>query len=200
MMPVAPVARQPRRLDAEHGADSTGAEFGNQALEAGPRGEPGARAAEIVVDHGDRHEAGGTGGVRESILSLLAFEIAEHLRHRRLPDVNDGATCQMISGDLGAHRWPPRCPLSPLSCPSPPAAARRAPRAAPPTAAPLAAGRDRLRSSGAAGMAMVDASGAPATSWDAGQSQDGSLGRRLDISSRAPASFSSAWIATRGGP
>ena len=104
MMPVAPIARQPRRLDAEHGADGTGAEFGNQALEAGARGEAGARAAEVVVDHGDRHEAGGAGGVRESVLTLLALEVAEHLRHRRLPDVDDGATCQMISGDLGAHR------------------------------------------------------------------------------------------------
>src|SRR3954471_18076594 len=155
MMPVAPVARQPRRLDAEHGADSTSAEFGNQALEAGARGEAGARAAEIVVDHGDRHEAGSAGSVHKAVLALLALEVAKHLRHRRLPDVDDRATCQMLSGDLGAHRWPPRCPSSPLSCPRLPAAARRAPRAAPPPAAPLAVGRDRFRSSGAAGTAMA---------------------------------------------
>ena len=36
MVPVAPVARQPRGLEAEHRADGAGAELGDQTLEAGP--------------------------------------------------------------------------------------------------------------------------------------------------------------------
>ncbi len=200
MMPVAPIARQPRCLEAEHGADGTGAELGHQALEARACGEAGARTAEVIVDHGDRHEAGGTGGVRESVLTLLALEIAEYLRHRRLPDVDDGATCQMISGDLGAHRLPPRCPSSPPSCPSPPVTARRAPRAAPPRAAFWAAGRDRRRSSGTTGTATVGAVGALAASWDVGCPQDEPVRWSPDISSRTSASFNNASSATRGGP
>ena len=171
MMPVAPIARQPRRLEAEHRADGTGAEFGDQALEAGARGEAGARAAEVVVDHGDGREAGGARGIGEGVLPLLALEVAEHLRHRRLPDVDDGATRQMFSADLGAHRRPPRCPGSPSSWPWPPAAARRAPRAAPPRAEPWAVGPGPARRSGGAETAMVGDGGAPGISWDAGHPQ-----------------------------
>jgi hypothetical protein len=90
MMPVAPIARQPRGFDAEHRADGTGAELGDQALEAGARREAGSRAAKVVVDHGHAREAGGARGVGEGVLTLLALEIAEDLRHRRLADVDDG--------------------------------------------------------------------------------------------------------------
>ena len=36
MMPVPPVARQPRRLKAEHGANGAGADLGHETLEARP--------------------------------------------------------------------------------------------------------------------------------------------------------------------
>jgi hypothetical protein len=66
MMPVAPVARQPRGVDTEYRADDTSAELSDQALEAGARREAGPRAAKVVVDHGHRREAGGARGISEA--------------------------------------------------------------------------------------------------------------------------------------
>jgi hypothetical protein len=49
-MPIATVARQPRGLDREHGADVALTYCGQQFLEARPR-DATARAAKIVVDY-----------------------------------------------------------------------------------------------------------------------------------------------------
>ena len=200
MMPVTPVARQPRRFDAEHRADGTGAEFGDQALEARARHEAGARAAKVVVDHGHGREAGGARGIGEGVLTLLAFEVAEDLRHRRLPDVDDGAARQMVSCDLSAHRRAARCLWSASACLWPPAAVRRAPRGALPRAAPSAAGSGPARRSGSAGTAMVGDVGTPATSSDAGYPEDDPVRRRAGTFWRTETSFSRASSATRGGP
>jgi hypothetical protein len=108
MMPVPAVARQPRRLDAVDRTDGAGAKLADQALEARTGRKTGTRPPEIVIDDGDGFEAGGAGSIGQSVLALLALQVAEHLRHRRLAYVDDGATRQMVSGDLGAHREPPR--------------------------------------------------------------------------------------------
>jgi hypothetical protein len=53
MMPIPPVARQARCLDAVHRADIAGAHHGNKPLEAGALHRARSRAAQIVVDHRD---------------------------------------------------------------------------------------------------------------------------------------------------
>jgi len=199
MLPVASVARQSRRLDAIDRADGARAEFGDQSLEAGSRGEAGARAAEIVVDDRDGGEAGGARGLGQGVLTLSALEVAQYLRHRRLADVDDGGARQMISADLRAHHRPPRC----WSRSSPrwrSAEARRAPRAAPASAAPSATGSDRLRASGAVAPARADDVAARAVSRDGGHPEDDPVGAVTDISSSTAATVANASRVTLGGP
>ena len=50
MVPVAAVAREPRSIEAKHGTDLASAQFGDQAIEAGPLGGAARCAAKIVVD------------------------------------------------------------------------------------------------------------------------------------------------------
>lgn len=63
VMPGAPLAGEPRGFQAIDGADAALADRGDELLEAGPDDQPGAGAAEVVVDGGHRHEACGLGGL-----------------------------------------------------------------------------------------------------------------------------------------
>ena len=147
MMPVPPVARQPRRLDAVDGADVAGADQRHQPLEPRPLHPARSGAAEVVVDHRHRGEARGLRRLRQVILPALAFEIADDLRHGRLANVDDGGAGEMISGDLAAHR---RLPCSSTSCrPSPglPAEDRPGPRPVPACLCSTGTGRSRRSSS-----------------------------------------------------
>src|SRR5215469_7219080 len=53
VMPIAPVAREPRGVEAQHGADLSGAQPGDEPVEAGARRRAAGGTAEIVVDHFD---------------------------------------------------------------------------------------------------------------------------------------------------
>ena len=122
VMPVPPVARQPRRFDAIDGADVARAHHRHQPLEAGAFDRSRSRPAEIVVDHRHRFEARRARGAGQVILPALALQVADDLRHRRLPHIDDRRAGEVISRDLGAHDRLPRCPRLPSF-------ARRAPRA-----------------------------------------------------------------------
>ena len=77
-VPVAPVARQTRRLDREHGTDATLADRREQPLEA-RTADAGTRAAKIVID--DRHirPTESTGPFGETVLSPPALMIVGKL-------------------------------------------------------------------------------------------------------------------------
>ena len=72
VMPVAAVACQAGRVEAQHGPDFSGAQRCHQPLEAGPRHRPGGRAAEIVIDHFDLVESSAPSDVDEFVLELLS--------------------------------------------------------------------------------------------------------------------------------
>src|SRR6516225_450850 len=105
-MPVAAIAGKTRCLDREHGADAALADRSQQALETRTT-DTAARAAEIIVDHLDVDPTELARMIRQPVLPALALLIVQKLVGRRLPAVDDGAACEMFSGDL-AHRWPPR--------------------------------------------------------------------------------------------
>src|SRR5512144_3304403 len=102
MMPVPAVAGQTRRLDTVDGADVAGADPRPQALEPRPLRPARSGAAEVVVDHRHRGKARGFRRLRQVVLPALAFQVADDLRHGRLPNVDDGGAGEMISGDLAA--------------------------------------------------------------------------------------------------
>src|SRR5258706_12258773 len=109
-VPIAPVARQTRRLDGEHCADTTFTDRGQQPLKA-RTADARTRAAKIVID--DRHisptERARTLG--QAILATPTLVIVRKLVHGRLPDVDEGATRQMVRRYLHysppPRRWPP---------------------------------------------------------------------------------------------
>src|ERR1017187_5523463 len=105
-MPVPAIARQPRRFNAEDGADLPIAQFAQQTFKAGAVC-PGSRDPEIVIDHIDVLPAQRTCTIDKGILAPLAFQIVLHLIRRGLTDVHTSPPGQMISGDL-VHRRPPR--------------------------------------------------------------------------------------------
>jgi hypothetical protein len=85
-MPVAPIARQTRRLDRKDGADAPLADRGQQALEAGS-GDTAAGAAKIIVDDLDLGPAELPGAIGKPVLPLPALVIVGQLIGRRLPDI-----------------------------------------------------------------------------------------------------------------
>ena len=101
MMPIPPVARQARRLDAVDRADIAGAHHRDKPLEAGTLHRARSRATEIVVDHRHRCKAGRFCRLREIILPPLAFEVAGDLRHRRLTNVHDRGAAEWSGVILG---------------------------------------------------------------------------------------------------
>src|SRR5882724_3412498 len=105
-MPVPAIARQPRRFNAEDGADLTIAERAQQAFKTGAACS-GSRDPEIVIDYLDVLPAQRARTIDKAILAALAFKIVQHLIRRGLTDVHTGPPRQMISGDL-VHRRPPR--------------------------------------------------------------------------------------------
>src|SRR3954469_12157642 len=86
-VPVAPVARQTRRLDGEHGANAALADRRKQPLKA-RSADTRTRTAKIVID--DRHirPAESASPFREAILTLPALMIIGKLVGGGLPDVD----------------------------------------------------------------------------------------------------------------
>src|SRR3954467_10113176 len=107
-VPVAAVAGEARGFDRDDGADAALADGGEQLLEARP-GNTGAGAAEIVVDHLNGVPPQRTGAIDEGILPAAALVIVEDLIGRRLANIDEGATGQVLRRDLG-HRRPPERP------------------------------------------------------------------------------------------
>ena len=103
-VPVAPVARQTRRLDGEHGTNAALTDRRKQPLEA-RTADTRTRAAKIVID--DRHvsptERASPFG--EAILATPTLVIVGKLVGGGLPDVDEGAALQMVRRNL--HRFPP---------------------------------------------------------------------------------------------
>jgi hypothetical protein len=91
VMPVAPVARQTRGLDAVNRAHIARTDHSHEPLKPGPMAAPRPGAPKVVVNHGYRNEAGFLRCSREIILAALAFQVAHDLRHGRLADVDDGS-------------------------------------------------------------------------------------------------------------
>src|ERR1700726_4627538 len=103
-VPVAPVARQTRRLDREHGTDATLADRREQPLKA-RTADARTRAAKIVIDSRHIRPAESASPFGEPILTPPALMIVDKLVDGGLADVDEGAARQMIRRDL--HRWSP---------------------------------------------------------------------------------------------
>src|SRR5712691_4063123 len=118
-MPLPVSARQPRRLNAEDGADLPIAHCRQQTFKAGAP-YSGSRDPEIVVDDVDILPTQGACTIDKAILASFAFQIVPHLLWRGLTDVHTSPPGQMISGDL-VHRRPLRASSSPLPAATAPA-------------------------------------------------------------------------------
>jgi hypothetical protein len=94
MMPVAAVAGKPRSIEAQHGANVSGAKPRDEPIEARPRHRPARKAPKVVVNDLDVPEAVAARLVDQIILTPLAFEIGQNLGLRRLPDVHDSFPLQ----------------------------------------------------------------------------------------------------------
>jgi len=105
MVPVAPVASEPRRLEAEHRPDDSLAELRDQRFEARPCDEPARRASKILVDGDHLAEAVLRGQIRQLVLPALALEVFLDLDRRRLANVHHGPPLQDVLRKLSAlHR------------------------------------------------------------------------------------------------
>src|SRR6478735_1054491 len=107
-MPVSAVTGEPGGFDREYGSDASLADRREQALEARPVNSA-ARATEIIIDDLDNRPAELFGAIGEPILAPLALPVVHELIGRRLTDVDESGTREMVSCDLG-HRRPPRPP------------------------------------------------------------------------------------------
>src|ERR1700737_3713909 len=105
-MPVAAVAREPRRLDCKDSTNAAFADRRQQALETRTVDAP-SRAPEIFVDDFDCGPTKLPGTSGKAVLPALAFLVVHELIGRRLTDVDLSAAREMLSHYLG-HRLPPR--------------------------------------------------------------------------------------------
>src|ERR1700686_3680753 len=87
-VPVAPIARQTRCLDGEHGTDAALTDRREQPLEAWTA-DPRTRGAEIGIDDCHIRPAESTGAVGEAILTPTALIIVGKLVYGGLPDIDD---------------------------------------------------------------------------------------------------------------
>jgi hypothetical protein len=88
-MPVASIAREPRGIETKHGANLSGAQGGNEAIEAGSLDGATCSTTEIVVDYFDIGEATSTCDFNQLVLASLALQVQLNLLWRRLPDIDD---------------------------------------------------------------------------------------------------------------
>src|SRR5215472_3582530 len=110
-MPVAAVAGQARRLDAEYGADGATAYGRDELLKTRPLHESGPGAPQIVIDRDDRCEAhfASMGQVTEHTESKRRqYSLAESARDCRMYT----AATSLLPRSPGKRS---RCPLIPSS-------------------------------------------------------------------------------------
>jgi hypothetical protein len=125
-VPVATVACEPRCLDRDHDSDAHLTDGGQQLLEAGAR-DATTGAAEIVINDDNIAPAQLSRALRQIVLAALTFQVVDDLIGRRLTDVDDGLTGEVLRRDL-AHERPPSSLW--LACPSRCWRRRRRPRPA----------------------------------------------------------------------
>jgi hypothetical protein len=75
MMPITSIARESRGLETEHRANLSGAQGGNQAIEARSFDGATRSTTEIVVDHFDIGEAASTCEFNQLVLAPLALQV-----------------------------------------------------------------------------------------------------------------------------
>src|ERR1051326_3885679 len=102
-MPIATVAGQTGRFQAEHCTYLSFAYFGYQTLKSGTLGQARARAPQIFVDGLHFSKAQLPSVVSQLVLPQLAFAIFHNLNKGRLPHVNNGASLQMFWSQLIRH-------------------------------------------------------------------------------------------------
>ena len=88
MMPVAAVAGEPRGIEAQHGADLSGAKPGDQTFKARPCHRAAGGSSEIIIDHLDLPKAAGSRDIDQFILAASALGVCLNLRLGRLADVD----------------------------------------------------------------------------------------------------------------
>ena len=130
VMPVATVAGETGRIEAEHRADLAGTERRHQPLEARARHHPARGPAEVVVDHLDGAEPLASGDLDQFILASPALEIGLHLGLAGLPDVDHRLPVEDRGGEhlRTRHRRLPAPRPRPAGSPGPsprPVAPRR---------------------------------------------------------------------------
>src|SRR5579875_670091 len=103
VVPVAAVPRQPRRLDAKHGAHFASTDLSDQALQSGALHQAGPRASLVFIDHEDVRKAELACLVGQALLPSLALLILKHLFGGRLPKVNDRPPIQSLIREFRVH-------------------------------------------------------------------------------------------------
>lgn len=94
MVPVTAIAREPRCVLAQDGANFARTQPGNQAVEARARHSSARGSTEVIVDDLNVGEAGSARDINQIILPLLALQVGHHLRLRRLAHIDDGLACE----------------------------------------------------------------------------------------------------------
>jgi hypothetical protein len=88
MMPVTPIACEPRGIETQHRTNLSGAQGGDQAIEAGPFDGAARSATKVVVDHVDVGEPASTCDFDQLVLPPLAFQVRLDLLRGRLADID----------------------------------------------------------------------------------------------------------------
>jgi hypothetical protein len=89
MMPITSIARESRCVETKHRANLSGAQGGNEAIEAGPFDGATGGATQIVVDYFNICEAASTCDFNQLVLAPLALQVQLNLLWRRLADIDD---------------------------------------------------------------------------------------------------------------
>ena len=93
-MPITSIACESRGIETEHCTNLSGAQPGNEAIEAGPFNGAARCATKIVVNHLDVGEAASTCDFDQLVLPPLAFQVQSNLLRRQLADIDDRLALQ----------------------------------------------------------------------------------------------------------
>src|SRR5262252_2198410 len=117
MMPIAAIACQSRGIEAQHRTDLSGAQSGNQTIEAGPFDSAVRSSAKIVVDHFDVAEPTSTCDFDQFVLAPLTLKVQLDLSRRRLAHIDDRLALQNDCWQESVIRCHRRPPALPCRCP-----------------------------------------------------------------------------------
>src|SRR5579864_7920380 len=94
MMPVTPIACEPRGIETQHRTNLSAAQSRDQAIEAGPLDGAARSATKIVIDHVDVGEPATACDFDQLVLPPLAFQVRLDLLWRRLANIDDRLALQ----------------------------------------------------------------------------------------------------------